>query len=287
MENAAKALEMAAGVLLAVLIMALVSYFFSSIKNYPEQEDSLKDVEQLASFNREYEVYDKTAMYGTDVISCLNKVKNNNEKYVEGFGFSYGTSYGIFDANKNTYTYLINVKLTIKSPLEESIEIYYNDSISKREQQAFKQEDLKNCLNDTLEDMNFSNLNSSFSSHEYYTTFNKNDRIDSLFSALENDNIRTLDDSSVYLQADTEYEFFNVTGLGKIEIKPQIATLLKMTDNMTQKVTNKNVSGYNDWTSAVWNTAAYSFKKKRFKCDGIVYNESTNRINEISFSEID
>ena len=95
MENTAKALEIVAGVLLAVIIISLIVYFFSTISEWPSQEDEMQSAEQLAQFNLEYEVYEKNAMYGVDVISCLNKARSNNQKYVEGTaGFLSGNRYG-------------------------------------------------------------------------------------------------------------------------------------------------------------------------------------------------
>ena len=55
MENAAKALEIAAGVLLAVIIMSLIVYFFSKIGIWPQQQEEMESGEQLAKFNSEYE----------------------------------------------------------------------------------------------------------------------------------------------------------------------------------------------------------------------------------------
>ena len=106
MENAAKALEIAAGVLLAVIILSLIAYFFSTISEWPTQEDSMESAEQLAKFNLEYEVYEKSAMYGVDVISCLNKAKSNNEKYVEGSSFLSGNRYG----DEFTINVFVNIK---------------------------------------------------------------------------------------------------------------------------------------------------------------------------------
>ena len=128
MEDAIKALEMAAGVLLAVIIMTLIAYFFSSIKNLPQEQDQSTQAEQLAKFNLEYEVYNKKAMYGVDVISCLNKAQSNNEKYViekDEHGkaldrFLAGSKYG------ELYSINVFVKLT-NGALEETLEIYHYD----------------------------------------------------------------------------------------------------------------------------------------------------------------
>ena len=81
MENATKALIIAGGVLIAVIIITMFIMMInkmSVIQN--EQEEQLK-VEQLAAFNAEFEAYNKKAMYGTDVITLINKVAENNKIY--------------------------------------------------------------------------------------------------------------------------------------------------------------------------------------------------------------
>ena len=122
MENAAKALEIAAGVLLAILIMSLISLFFSNLGIWPEEEDSRETAEQLAKFNLEYEVYDKKGMYGTDVISCLTKAKSNNEKYALGGKYLSGSKYG--------EQYWINVYVRLNDDLEELVTVYYYDPLT-------------------------------------------------------------------------------------------------------------------------------------------------------------
>lgn len=137
MENAAKALQMAAGVLLALMIAALVVWGFRQMSKMPEQEDELLSTEQLQKFNQEFEVYDKSLMYGVDVISCLNKVQNYNNKYVltndsnagkqlKGTGFFSGTS----EAGKD---FKINIYLSLTKPLEETLEFYKIDPESGKE----------------------------------------------------------------------------------------------------------------------------------------------------------
>ena len=137
MEDAIKALEMAAGVLLAVIIMTLIAYFFSSIKNLPQEQDQSTQAEQLSKFNLEYEVYNKKAMYGVDVISCLNKAQSNNEKYAAGERFLTGSKYG------ELYSINVFVKLT-NGALEETLEIYHYDKNSQKIVPLFDTTELKN-----------------------------------------------------------------------------------------------------------------------------------------------
>lgn len=39
------------------------------------------------------------------------------------------------------------------------------------------------------------------------------------------------------------------------------------------------------WSSVKWTTAMADFKKRKFKCNGIHYNETTGRVDSIKFIE--
>ena len=163
MENAAKALEIAAGVLIGVLLMALIVYFFKSAGEWPQQEEDMASVEQVAKFNLEYEVYNKKGMYGVDVISCLNKAKDNNDKY-----FGDQSKLGFLTEGRHPKEYVIDVFVKLKdSKLYESIEVKYIDDESKKEKVYL--------LGNT--DFNNVQLSSVFTNVEYdgkYTNFSSN-----------------------------------------------------------------------------------------------------------------
>ncbi|MBQ7410562.1 MAG: hypothetical protein IJW20_04175 [Clostridia bacterium] len=273
MENAAKALEIAAGVLLAVLIMSLIAYFFSSVRLWPEEEDSMETAEQLAKFNLEYEVFDKKAMYGADVISCLTKAQSNNEKYVAGEKYLTGNKYG--------EKYWINVYVNIKSDLEESLEVYYFDETTagfNKQKMLLEGSDVTGSSAIKMGDVGF--------------VFNKKDG--NIYS--------TFDETTPLL---TKYEEIAPTELSGIEglsttetnklhngtenydVTPLQTLVSFASTNMKQTVTNQ---GGQDqlkiWSSAVWTSALYDFKTRRFRCDDIKYSDITGRVNEIYFSEI-
>ena len=63
MENAAKALLIAGGVL---------------ISNITSRQEQITKENQLNAFNAEYEAFNKPLMYGVDVITLANKVNQNN-----------------------------------------------------------------------------------------------------------------------------------------------------------------------------------------------------------------
>lgn len=84
MENATKALTMAGGVLIAIMVISALVYAFSTYQVIPSAQDEANAVRQLSLFNQQYESYARDALYGTDLVSLLNKAVDNNERYNAG-----------------------------------------------------------------------------------------------------------------------------------------------------------------------------------------------------------
>ena len=270
MENAVKALEIAAGVLLAVIILSLITYFFSTLSEWPSQEDTMETSEQLAKFNLEYEVYEKKAMYGVDVISCLNKAKSNNEKYVEEGAFLSGTRYGD--------DYVIDVCVRINGPLSEVIEIYYLDETTNTQQRRGS-ESASTIPPATHNEDELSSLGIDLIGSGSYTKFKPEDK---LFSD-DND----LDGANHMIENGGSKEFESKKYYSIISDKEIIEGLLDFsTKNPKITVKNTDSSTLRYWSTAVWETALYNFKTRKFKCDSIQYSEKTGRVNAIYFSEL-
>lgn len=77
MENASKALLIAGGVILAIMILSTMVYMSGRITEFGEAQNNKKAAEQLAAFNAEYEAYNKQLMYGTDIVTVINKAKED------------------------------------------------------------------------------------------------------------------------------------------------------------------------------------------------------------------
>ena len=118
MENTSYALYIAAGTLIAIVIISIVLVRWRSISRIEKTKDEVTAIENKADFNAEYEAYNKRLMYGTDVLSCLNKAQNNNQKYV--YNNYYGTGTQNFGA-PDREEYFIDVEVTINSPLYDNI----------------------------------------------------------------------------------------------------------------------------------------------------------------------
>ena len=59
MENATKALEIASGVLIALMVLGLVVIAYNRLANEKREEYEATAIEQATNFNVEYEYYNK------------------------------------------------------------------------------------------------------------------------------------------------------------------------------------------------------------------------------------
>lgn len=271
MENAVKALEIAAGVLIGVLLMALIVYFFKSIGEWPQQEDDTASVEQVAKFNLEYEVYNKKGMYGVDVISCLNKAIDNNDKY-----FGDQSKLGFLTEGRHPKDYVINVFVhTNDILLAENIEAKYINE-SKKEVVNYgglKDPDLSGII--------LSNVFENVQFNEKYTSFQAGQNLKSAIIANNSIDLGSQDANGYYSLLNDDRSGYNTSS----GIYP---LLMFASKNMKISVVNTNPDTLGKWSSCTWTTALYTLKTKKFKCesDKIKYNQKTGRISEIYFSEL-
>lgn len=79
MENASKALLIAGGILLAILILGLLALLLSSLSSNQLAEEKKTEAKQLQEFNQQWEAYNKKALFGSDIITVVNKAIQNNK----------------------------------------------------------------------------------------------------------------------------------------------------------------------------------------------------------------
>ena len=80
MENASKALIMAGGVMIALLIIGSLLLMFNNLSSY--QDTNIKETRtaQIIEFNNQFETYNRTDIRGSDLYSLLNKAADYNER---------------------------------------------------------------------------------------------------------------------------------------------------------------------------------------------------------------
>ncbi|MCI9063879.1 MAG: hypothetical protein HFJ17_04685 [Clostridia bacterium] len=83
MENASKALLMAGGVFLTLLVVSLLMYAWNMYSDYQNEQDRLQMIEDTAKFNQQFTNYDRDDVYGYDVLSLVNKAIDYNQRLSE------------------------------------------------------------------------------------------------------------------------------------------------------------------------------------------------------------
>lgn len=76
MENASKALLIAGGVLIVILIVSVLVVTLNIVNSNQKTREKALATEQLAEFNQKYESYNKKALRGTDIITLKNMAKS-------------------------------------------------------------------------------------------------------------------------------------------------------------------------------------------------------------------
>ena len=83
MENATRALTMAGGILIALMILGALFLMFNNLSSYQNQNDTSTKSTQIAEFNNQFEPYNKDNLTLMELRSVYNKVNSNNTKNPE------------------------------------------------------------------------------------------------------------------------------------------------------------------------------------------------------------
>ncbi len=284
MEHANTAFLMVAGMLFALMIMSLIAFVFSSLTTLPNEEDARTHSVQAAAFNEEYLAYDKKIMYGTDVISVLNKALSNNEKYIRKDGLTFlGGGY-------NT-DYIIDIQVTLNSGLQEEMSVMYVEQtatgVTEREYIGSQAGPYKNEGSSTMyQASEIFKAPSSKYQEKIYTG--------SAWSSLkfETQTIDTRVGASTYHLLGTDGEEPDPdSGYTEAQLSADntLKQLLSQSTVMSQTIKNRDTNTFKPygWSQATWKPATYDLKTRKFRCigDETVFSEKTGRIIKMVFEE--
>ena len=87
MENASKAVIMAASVMVAVAVISLALYTYSYFRNYAEVSEEKFSLSQTESFNKFYQAYEDTTgkVRGVDVVNIYNRAIDDEVEVYDGY----------------------------------------------------------------------------------------------------------------------------------------------------------------------------------------------------------
>lgn len=134
MENASKALIIAGGILLAMMILSLVVYVSLSMSDIAESEDRRTLAEQTTEFNKSYLSYNKSRVYGTDVITVYNKAEDNNIKNNDNM--DYRIEINILDENGKNLN--VSRDQEFKMTIFKCENVEYNQTTGRIKKMTFK-----------------------------------------------------------------------------------------------------------------------------------------------------
>lgn len=87
MENAVKALEIASGVFLGLLILGALVLGYNRVSELRRTQYQVEQDQQSADFNKSYEAYNTKSVYGSEIFSLANKVVDYNKAYPAEDGY--------------------------------------------------------------------------------------------------------------------------------------------------------------------------------------------------------
>ena len=82
MENASRAIIMAGGILMGVIIVSVLVMVFQPIGGVYEEEGLALTIEQFEEYNRKFNLYDKS-LYGSELLSLANLVHDYNKRLLD------------------------------------------------------------------------------------------------------------------------------------------------------------------------------------------------------------
>ena len=119
MENAAEALKLAGELLIGLLLISLFIFVFNRISSIEETKSQQELIQQTTDFNKKFNAFEKSSMYGTDLISVLGLAyANNKSANLEKQMFHRGEIDGFYDPEIGSS---INIKFKLKDNIYKTV----------------------------------------------------------------------------------------------------------------------------------------------------------------------
>ncbi len=266
MENATKALLIAAGMLIALIILSSLLLLFNMVSDFYQNSSNMTEEQQRIEFNKQFENYENKEIRGNELLSIMNKIDDYNSMEIE-YGYS-SMSFVVdfkstelfkqfnYESVNDSSTYLLsgsNTKITenklkdfsnrVNDPSTGLIGSLQSVSGSVKVTETLLQQLSSNIANIMVEESNSGATND-------YDINNRNDARRKRAKLLENIfGVNICNDDKVTYITDSKY--------------------VKMVDTI-KDVTLK----YYEFTQ---------FKRAHFLCTGLEYDSVTGRVNEMSF----
>ena len=89
MENASKALLIAGGVLLTIIILSVIMLMYNNMSNAQRELENQKITAQFSKINEQIEVFTSSkTIYGSELLSLCNLIEDYSKKYPKSEGYT-------------------------------------------------------------------------------------------------------------------------------------------------------------------------------------------------------
>lgn len=254
MENAAKALVIAGGILLAIMTLTMLIYGLTATTRMAEAQEQSKKVEEVTKFNTEFESYNKKRMFGVDVVTVINKAINNNAKM------------NIQDPDRRYY---VNIIVNIPNgpnftDFKNTVDIIKINKNSGEESYDISTSEENSLLNNEKVNVKDEHGNSVEKS------------------------LNELCSIDTVIEAGHEYELGTFVGnAGGFNSNPNFVKMF------SQNAIMDNIRGeYNPSSSSefkfrwIFYSQFTNFKRAVFTCEDVIYSPETGRIYEMKFTQV-
>ena len=272
MENSAKAIIIAGGMFILIMVITLLVIFGRSLSSYMQGQHDKEMVKQITEFNNKFANYQGTELRGNELISVLNRVIDYNALEAGEYGYD---------------PVLVEIDLVDRNALDSVIKFNSTDenflfkkNVSKIKNSKDSDDELK-----TISQKGTTIL-SKYSDKEKYPDNYIPRLTDTKLQKLsaEISNIAQKQDNSSWLDGYDRKEVYNSTRAKKLtnilgyQVSAEGTEKCKINVDGIEKdiipAVKKATCEYYQYTQ---------FKRIMFKCTLIEYSQDTGRINKMSF----
>lgn len=299
MENASKALLIAGGMLILIVLVSIILLVKANVENYYASENELEMIADTTKFNEQFTRFNRNDVQGYELISLVNKVVDYNERLSEASdGGNDSNSKPVqltisllskeeitnklaFDTNFGPVLFK-NVNLVVKDNSQKAINKRTETELSKIVSQVNNIETNNRNISSLSKKISDIVLNKNYLVR-YCKPINSNGDVSWIWEPT----------SSTNIENDTELRKSEINKMRNAISEYQIA----VGDNTKYKVDDSALKNF-VYSHIAWQykkmidenaTNMYKyyeytqFKKAIFKCTKLNYDESTGKVDELEF----
>ncbi len=276
MENASKAILMAGGILIGIIILGALFLMFKNLSSYKSSDTNNSRTAQVLEFNNQYDTYDRKDVRGSELYSLLNKVIDYNRRKTD---YAYGST-GSAKTENDEGAGLKYMPMTIKVDLNGKKADFSIDGTNVLIQNnSYTESDVDNDFKTKIDNK----LKSMVGSYSSSVIQNLGSVASEIYGTLPRSG------SSFKTSGFSEYE---LTTIRDAIIKYDSATgenLRYKTNNNSENIADVIKSSLNTLINANNLKKAYAchefvqFKRARFSCEKMVTDPNTGRVTEMVF----